>query len=173
MEKSDGLEYRRRYRGLIGVNSKVPLRDRAVLSLVYTPGVAEACLAIQEDPARIVRPHLPRQHGRPYHRRLRPLRPPGWPARIGHPHRRRQERSVQDVCRSRCLPALSRYPGYDRDHRSRHRHGPDLWRDLYRRISTRAPSPSPIIWSARPILPSFRTSITAPASSCSARSSTR
>ena len=48
--KSDGLEYRRRYRGLIGVNSKIPLRDRAVLSLVYTPGVAEACLAIQENP---------------------------------------------------------------------------------------------------------------------------
>ena len=47
---SDGLDYRRRYRGLIGVNSKVPLRDRSVLSLVYTPGVAEACLAIQENP---------------------------------------------------------------------------------------------------------------------------
>ncbi len=47
---SDGLDYRRRYRGLIGVNSKVPLRDRAILSLVYTPGVAEACLAIQENP---------------------------------------------------------------------------------------------------------------------------
>ncbi len=47
---SDGLDYRRRYRGLIGVNSKIPLRDRAVLSLVYTPGVAEACLAIQENP---------------------------------------------------------------------------------------------------------------------------
>ena len=47
---SDGLEYRRRYRGLIGVNSKIPIRDRAVLSLVYTPGVAEACLAIQENP---------------------------------------------------------------------------------------------------------------------------
>ena len=47
---SDGLEYRRRYRGLIGVNSKVPLRDRSILSLVYTPGVAEACLAIQENP---------------------------------------------------------------------------------------------------------------------------
>jgi malate dehydrogenase (oxaloacetate-decarboxylating) len=48
--QSDGLDYRRRYRGLIGVNSKIPIRDRAVLSLVYTPGVAEACLAIQENP---------------------------------------------------------------------------------------------------------------------------
>lgn len=46
----DGLDYRRRYRGLIGVNSKVPLRDRSILSLVYTPGVADACLAIQENP---------------------------------------------------------------------------------------------------------------------------
>src|SRR5215210_3538657 len=45
-----GLDYRRRYQGLIGIGSKVPIRDRAILSLVYTPGVAEACLAIDEDP---------------------------------------------------------------------------------------------------------------------------
>jgi malate dehydrogenase (oxaloacetate-decarboxylating) len=50
--EEEGLDYRRRYRGLIGVGSKVPIRDRAVLSLVYTPGVAEACLAIHEDPSR-------------------------------------------------------------------------------------------------------------------------
>ena len=48
--QDEGLDYRRRYRGLIGVNSKVPIRDRAILSLVYTPGVAEACLAIKDDP---------------------------------------------------------------------------------------------------------------------------
>ncbi len=48
----EGLDYRRRYRGLIGVSSKVPIRDRSVLSLVYTPGVAEACLAIKDDPLR-------------------------------------------------------------------------------------------------------------------------
>ena len=49
-EQSDeGLDYRRRYRGLIGVHSKVPIRDRAILSLVYTPGVAEACLAIKDE----------------------------------------------------------------------------------------------------------------------------
>jgi malate dehydrogenase (oxaloacetate-decarboxylating) len=46
----EGLDYRRRYQGLIGVQSKVPVRDRSVLSLVYTPGVAEACLVIKEDP---------------------------------------------------------------------------------------------------------------------------
>jgi malate dehydrogenase (oxaloacetate-decarboxylating) len=45
----EGLDYRRRYRGLIGVHSKVPIRDRAILSLIYTPGVAEACLAISQD----------------------------------------------------------------------------------------------------------------------------
>src|SRR6476661_3503801 len=48
--KDEGLDYRRRYRGLIGVNSKIPIRDRAILSLIYTPGVAEACLAISQDP---------------------------------------------------------------------------------------------------------------------------
>ncbi|RIK45818.1 MAG: NADP-dependent malic enzyme, partial [Chloroflexi bacterium] len=46
----EGLDYRRRYRGLIGVNSKIPIRDRSILSLVYTPGVAEACLEINRDP---------------------------------------------------------------------------------------------------------------------------
>ncbi len=46
---AEGLEYRRRYGGLIGVHSKVPIRDRAILSLIYTPGVAEACLAISQD----------------------------------------------------------------------------------------------------------------------------
>jgi malate dehydrogenase (oxaloacetate-decarboxylating) len=48
--EQEGLEYRRRYQGLIGIGSKVPIRDRAILSLVYTPGVAEACLAINADP---------------------------------------------------------------------------------------------------------------------------
>ncbi|WP_081886736.1 malic enzyme-like NAD(P)-binding protein [Thermorudis peleae] len=43
------LAFRRQYRGLIGIGSKVPLRDRAMLSLVYTPGVAEACRAISRD----------------------------------------------------------------------------------------------------------------------------
>ncbi len=47
----DGLDYRRRYGGLIGVNPKAPIRDRAMLSLVYTPGVADACLATRVNPA--------------------------------------------------------------------------------------------------------------------------
>ena len=48
--EQEGLDYRRRYQGLIGIGSKIPIRDRAILSLVYTPGVAEACLAIDENP---------------------------------------------------------------------------------------------------------------------------
>ncbi|MEJ7838467.1 MAG: hypothetical protein WKF81_06595, partial [Thermomicrobiales bacterium] len=51
-ENDEGLDYRRRYRGLIGIGSKVPIRDRAILSLVYTPGVGEACLAIKDAPLR-------------------------------------------------------------------------------------------------------------------------
>jgi malate dehydrogenase (oxaloacetate-decarboxylating) len=44
------MDYLRRYRGLIGVRSKVPVKDSAMLSLVYTPGVAEVCRAIVDDP---------------------------------------------------------------------------------------------------------------------------
>src|SRR5439155_12642835 len=46
----EALEYRKRFRGMIGVASKMPLKDRFVLSLVYTPGVAAPCLEIEKDP---------------------------------------------------------------------------------------------------------------------------
>src|ERR1700722_4459120 len=36
--------------GKIEIASKVPLRDRDDLSLAYTPGVAEVCLAIEAEP---------------------------------------------------------------------------------------------------------------------------
>ena len=49
-EQHEALGYRRRHRGLIGVTSKVPVRDRSMLSLVYTPGVAEACREISRNP---------------------------------------------------------------------------------------------------------------------------
>jgi malate dehydrogenase (oxaloacetate-decarboxylating) len=49
-DRDEGLDYRRRYRGLIGVVSKVPIRDRSILGQVYTPGVAEACLEIVKHP---------------------------------------------------------------------------------------------------------------------------
>jgi len=44
------LAYRRKYRGLIGVHSKIPVKDKAMLSLIYTPGVGDACLAVQREP---------------------------------------------------------------------------------------------------------------------------
>ena len=37
--ESEALSYRRRYRGLIGVKSKMPIRDMSVMSRIYTPGV--------------------------------------------------------------------------------------------------------------------------------------
>lgn len=49
LEKS--LWYREKYNGLIGIQSKVPIRDSSVLSLVYTPGVAEPSRAIERDPS--------------------------------------------------------------------------------------------------------------------------
>jgi malate dehydrogenase (oxaloacetate-decarboxylating) len=49
---SEAIQYRRRYHGLIGVRSKVQMRDSNALSLVYTPGVAEPCLEIARNPKR-------------------------------------------------------------------------------------------------------------------------
>src|SRR5579864_3140933 len=48
--QQEALAYRKRFRGMIGVASKVPLKDRSVLSLLYTPGVAAPCLAIARSP---------------------------------------------------------------------------------------------------------------------------
>lgn len=50
ISRDELLGYLRRYRGLIGVQSKVPVKDSAMLSLLYTPGVAEVCRAIAKDP---------------------------------------------------------------------------------------------------------------------------
>src|SRR6266702_4641210 len=44
------LAYRKRFRGMISVASKIPLKDRSVLSLLYTPRVAAPCLAIAKEP---------------------------------------------------------------------------------------------------------------------------
>src|SRR2546421_11174392 len=46
----EALAYRKRLRGMIGVTSKIAVKDRFVLSLVYTPGVAAPCLEIAKDP---------------------------------------------------------------------------------------------------------------------------
>jgi len=47
-----GLELRMRNQGLIGVGSKVPIKDSSALSLLYTPGVAGPCLEIAKNPIR-------------------------------------------------------------------------------------------------------------------------
>jgi malate dehydrogenase (oxaloacetate-decarboxylating) len=52
IKESEAIQYRRRHHGLIGVRSKVLVRDSHALSLVYTPGVAEPCLEIARNPKR-------------------------------------------------------------------------------------------------------------------------
>ncbi len=49
--EENSLALRQKYRGLIGVRSKVPIRDTSVLSRVYTPGVGSCCKAIAADAA--------------------------------------------------------------------------------------------------------------------------
>jgi len=49
-EKDAALDLRKRYKGVIGVESKVPIKDKSVLSVVYTPGVAEPCKEIYKEP---------------------------------------------------------------------------------------------------------------------------
>ena len=50
IEPAEILDHYRRNRGLLGIQSKIPIKDEHILSLVYTPGVAEPCLAIHDDP---------------------------------------------------------------------------------------------------------------------------
>lgn len=50
MSINDSLEYRRRHRGVIGIDCKIPIKDESILSLVYTPGVAEPAVKIAENP---------------------------------------------------------------------------------------------------------------------------
>ena len=52
VSKQYGLDLRLRNQGLIGVDSKIPLKDSSALSLLYTPGVAAPCLEIAENPIR-------------------------------------------------------------------------------------------------------------------------
>ncbi|MEM7798151.1 MAG: NAD-dependent malic enzyme, partial [Chloroflexota bacterium] len=52
VNESEAMRYRRLYRGLVSVRSKVQVRDSHMLSLVYSPGVAEPCLEISKDPTR-------------------------------------------------------------------------------------------------------------------------
>ncbi len=47
--RKESLRLHGEWKGKIEVISKVPVKDRQDLSLAYTPGVAEPCLAIQKD----------------------------------------------------------------------------------------------------------------------------
>ncbi|MGB9814201.1 MAG: NAD(P)-dependent malic enzyme [Thermovenabulum sp.] len=53
--KEEALKLHEENRGKIEVTSKVPLRDFKDLSLAYTPGVAEPCLMIKQDPELVYR----------------------------------------------------------------------------------------------------------------------
>jgi malate dehydrogenase (oxaloacetate-decarboxylating) len=50
MPDDQALHYRRKYRGLISLGNKLRQVDSEFLSIVYTPGVAQPCEAISEDP---------------------------------------------------------------------------------------------------------------------------
>jgi len=50
IKKERALGLRKLYGGMLGTESKVPVRDRIVLSMVYTPGVAEPCKLIKDNP---------------------------------------------------------------------------------------------------------------------------
>ncbi|OIO19778.1 MAG: NAD-dependent malic enzyme [Candidatus Magasanikbacteria bacterium CG_4_9_14_0_2_um_filter_41_10] len=49
----DSLQFHKQLRGKIEVISRAPIMNREDLSLAYTPGVAQACLAIVEDPTQV------------------------------------------------------------------------------------------------------------------------
>jgi malate dehydrogenase (oxaloacetate-decarboxylating) len=49
LKKERALGIRRVYRGVLGSESKIPVRDRIGLSMIYTPGVAEPCKLIKEN----------------------------------------------------------------------------------------------------------------------------
>lgn len=49
--KAKSLELHKKLRGKLEIKSRIPVKTKEDLSLVYTPGVAEACLAIKKDPS--------------------------------------------------------------------------------------------------------------------------
>src|SRR5699024_858371 len=49
-EKSEALKKHYEWKGNIEVISRAPVTSREDLALAYTPGVADACMAIGEDP---------------------------------------------------------------------------------------------------------------------------
>ncbi len=49
--KEEALELHRQWRGKLSIEGKVSVADKHALSIAYTPGVAEPCLRIAEDPS--------------------------------------------------------------------------------------------------------------------------
>jgi malate dehydrogenase (oxaloacetate-decarboxylating) len=47
------LDLHKKYQGKIGINCKMPVRNREDLALAYSPGVARPCLEIEEQPETI------------------------------------------------------------------------------------------------------------------------
>ncbi len=47
--KKTSVDIRKKFKGLIGIKSKLDIRDASILSLVYTPGVAACCEEIKDD----------------------------------------------------------------------------------------------------------------------------
>ena len=48
------LSFFQKHNGLLSIRSKVGIKDNYSLSLVYTPGVGQACLEIQKNPATVL-----------------------------------------------------------------------------------------------------------------------
>ena len=71
--KQQALDYHNRPRpGKIEITPTKPCRTQRDLSLAYTPGVADPCLEIQDEPPRCLQIHGARQPGRSgqqWHRR--------------------------------------------------------------------------------------------------------
>ena len=114
--------------GKLKIESKVPIRNRDDLSLIYTPGVARVCMAIAENPADARRLTIKRNTvavvtdgsavlG------LGNIGPLARAAGDGG-----QGRAVQAVRRHRRLPDLPRHPGHRGDHPHRQGDQPGLRR---------------------------------------------
>jgi len=39
----DGIEFRKQHQGLFNIQVKTPVKDKEMLAVVYTPGVAKPC----------------------------------------------------------------------------------------------------------------------------------
>jgi malate dehydrogenase (oxaloacetate-decarboxylating) len=46
----DGIEFRKQHQGLFNIQVKTPVKDKEMLAVVYTPGVAKPCLEIEKNP---------------------------------------------------------------------------------------------------------------------------